>query len=36
MQLGRIGLGRMGSTMVANRLRSAMRYQLGGHVETRP
>ena len=40
MQLGMIGLGRMGANMVrrdndefANKLLSAMRYCLGGHVE---
>ena len=33
MKLGMIGLGRMGTNMVADRTLSAMRSEVGGHRE---
>jgi len=33
MQLGMIGLGRMGANMVRPLVLSAMRWEFGGHVE---
>jgi 6-phosphogluconate dehydrogenase (decarboxylating) len=33
MQIGVIGLGRMGANMVRSPLLSAMRFAFGGHVE---
>jgi 6-phosphogluconate dehydrogenase (decarboxylating) len=36
MQIGMIGLGRMGANMVKRLLKAAMRFQVGGHMEKAP